>query len=203
MNFDELKKQWDNQAEPVMKIKNEVLFQKANTPIEKVRRQLRMDFYSNLIMLIVFLLVIIFVPFAPEIKYVCSISSVLVFLFLLYYGVRMYRFYKESYRLEYNSKDTLLWFSYELRLIIEMIKSATFISFFIGIITGLVVGFLLAKLNIQIDSLEAVASIPITWIVIGMIVIFVLVFVGVEFLINVTYGRYYRQIKHILDDLDE
>lgn len=208
MNFDELKKQWDNQSTEDVVIDSDLenkryWIEKANNPIKKLRKQIQFDFFTSIFLMIIFVLLVYFLNILTEIRNIILISISITFLFGVYYGVKMYRFYKHSSKLDYNSKDSLLWFYYEGKLLVEMIRSYSFINFFIGLITGYICGGILGK-SYSSDTLDSyLNSFSITSFIIGIVVIFIVTFVGVEFLIRIAYSRYLKQIKQILNQLEE
>ncbi len=127
MNFDELQKQWDNQPSEDVKIDPNIkLNQKANTIIDKVRKTLKNEFYfqlSGLVFLFAF-------PFLFEANSLTIWWTLLcVSLTFLVPFIYIFKFYKRSYHLEYNSLKNINWFYYNYKSAIDIYSIYSFIIF--------------------------------------------------------------------------
>lgn len=125
MNFDELKKQWDKQSSEDVKISKDFENNKeANTIIDKVRKTLRNDFFLQLTSISLLL----------AFPYLIGLSNQLIWWVVICYCATIiipisyiFRFYKRSYKLEYNSLKNINWFYYNYKSSIDIFSIYTLI----------------------------------------------------------------------------
>ncbi|MDE5492668.1 hypothetical protein [Elizabethkingia meningoseptica] len=206
MNFDQLQEQWNKEPQDIPKLPKQLdKIKEAHNPIDKVRSNMK----KELIMQSVLVIAAAFFPFLNIGKWDSQLMTMFVVFyvlmvgFMLYYGLKFYRFYKESYNLAYDSRKNLMWFSYELRLFIELYRALTFIMMFLGMAFGVYWGTHhaghsehtpLSETN-YFELLGIVLFIMV--VLLGAIVIFA------EIFIRMAYGRYLKKINTILSQLDE
>ena len=124
MNFDELKKQWDNQSADEVEVNPEFeKTQEANTIIDKVRKVMKKDFYFQLTSFPI----IIAYPFlfelnSPMIWWIVTCICFIMIVPLFY----LVKFYKSSYRLEYNSLRNINWFYYNFKSSVTIFSLYTY-----------------------------------------------------------------------------
>lgn len=135
MNFDELQKQWDNQSSDEVKIDpNLELNQEANTIIDKVRKTLKKEFYVQLLgLLFLYTFPFLFDANTPTIWWTLLCIS-LTFLVPFIY---VFKFYKRSYHLEYNSLKNINWFYYNYKSAIDIYS---IYSYLISILVLMIIG---------------------------------------------------------------
>lgn len=207
MNFDELKAQWDNDSNNDIHVpENLDQLKAAQTPIDAVRKKMKNEFFLQIIFLIIG-------AFAPVIFDMSSILTIVFFFcyglmvtFTSYYFYKFFVFYKKSYDLNYDTRKNLLWFYYELKLNIELYKALNYILFFIGFIMGvlLFVALKASGTEVEIPMLDKIIDKFRVWYFVGMFVFSLLFSFGLAELIpRLYYGKYLKQIKTILEDLDE
>lgn len=137
MNFDELQKQWDNQSSDEVNIDPNIkLNQEAHTIIDKVRKTLKKDFFFQIT---TFPILLIF-------PYVFDLNTQLIWWIVICYCITLivplgyiFRFYKKSYKLEYNSLKNINWFYYNYKSSIDVYSIYTLILcilmiMFVGIV---------------------------------------------------------------------
>lgn len=206
MSFDKLQQQWNqdvNDQIALPKIQN--LFREARLPVDKVRKNIKNDLIFQLVgIVLIGLIPLLFPKWDMKNTIVFSTFFSVMLGFIVYYGIKFYTFYKKSYNLTYDSRKNLLWFSYELRLYIELYRALTFILIFLGMGLGLYFGLTtespyLPRINIKTESQYMHMLYTL-----GMLVIpFGIAILILEYYINFLYGKYYKQINIILDQLDE
>ena len=139
MNFDKLQEQWKSEPQNIPETPKELdKIKEAHNPIDKVRSNMKKE-------LIVQSVLIIAVAFSfSEYWEMGQSAHNNVCYFLRTYGrvyavlrTKILSFYKESYNTAYDSRKNLMWFSYELRLFIELYRALTFIMMFLGMAFGL------------------------------------------------------------------
>ena len=207
MNFDKLQEQWNQENNEVSLPQNLDKIKEAHNPIDKVRRNMKFDLISQAVLTVL----IGFVPYAKRNEWdfqsisIFALFYVLMVGFMLYYTLKFYRFYKQSYNLSYDSRKNLMWFAYELRLFIELYRALTFIMMFLGMALGLYFGMHFNTTTGQdIFHLKDADFLKLFGVLFFMVAFLLgLVVLFMEFVINHYYGKYYKKIKNILNQLDE
>lgn len=206
MNFDKLQEQWNQENNEVSLPQNLDKIKEAHNPIDKVRRNMKFDLISQAVLTVL----IGFVPYIKRNEWdfqsisIFALFYVLMVGFMLYYTLKFYRFYKQSYNLSYDSRKNLMWFAYELRLFIELYRALTFIMMFLGMALGLYFGMHFNTTGQDIFHLKDADFLKLFGVLFFMVAFLLgLVVLFMEFFINHYYGKYYKKIKNILNQLDE
>lgn len=203
MNFNELQKQWNDEPTDKIHVPNTIdTLREAQTPIDKVRKKMKMDFFTQIILLVA-------VGFSPLIF---NFSKEVTALFIPFYGImagfmsyyyyKFFVFYKKSYDMSFDSRKNLLWFYYELKLNIELYKALTYIMFFLGFSFGVLFG-MITKDHSKIDNLLSGFEDKTQVLIIFIVVMVVFSFFMAEFIPRWYYGKHLKQVKSVLDQLDE
>jgi len=206
MNFDKLQEQWNQENNEVSLPQNLDKIKEAHNPIDKVRRNMKFDLISQAVLTVL----IGFVPYIKRNEWdfqsisIFALFYVLMVGFMLYYTLKFYRFYKQSYNLSYDSRKNLMWFAYELRLFIELYRALTFIMMFLGMALGLYFGMHFNTTGQDIFHLKDADFLKLFGVLFFMVAFLLgLVVLFMELVINHYYGKYYKKIKNILNQLDE
>ena len=206
MNFDKLQEQWNQENNEVSLPQNLDKIKEAHNPIDKVRRNMKFDLISQAVLTVL----IGFVPYAKRNEWdfqsisIFALFYVLMVGFMLYHTLKFYRFYKQSYNLSYDSRKNLMWFAYELRLFIELYRALTFIMMFLGMALGLYFGMHFNTTGQDIFHLKDADFLKLFGVLFFMVAFLLgLVVLFMELVINHYYGKYYKKIKNILNQLDE
>ena len=214
MNFEDLKSKWAKQnIHPVdltSELSTTLWMKRTNTAIDKVRKNMRSDFWGWAVLMLLILGAQIVVPIYLNIPLIFQIILGLFYVVYLaislFFVIRFIRFYRQSYHLEYDSYHNLMWFYYELRYFVDFYHAFTYVSFTLGMGCGLAIGFIAGSMKLDRGQ-ETVFSQWGEWVGgIGLLVlaaIIVLMWIGTYFIVNLLYGRYLKQIKTTLDDLLE
>lgn len=200
MNFEQLKDQWNENGTSSKEISEKMLkVREAHTPIDNIRKKMKNEFFVQLLSLIIMI-------FAPKVFGFSQQLSAIYFLFYAiacgftaYYFFKFYTFYTHSYDLSLDSRKNLLWFYYEMKLNVELYKALTYIIGFIALAfstTALVLlrGDILTKLLTKISMTYVVLNAFVAILIIGIIT---------ELWARFYYGKYLKQIKTIVDGMDE
>lgn len=210
MNFDDLKKAWDNEDNSDLDLTAiNLSLNKANNAIDKVRKNMRMDFYCLLATTILSLAGLIYAHLNLDVKPIIFFTldsfAFLIFVLILFFFIKFYKFYKRSYHLNYDSRDNLMWFYYELRSFIDFYHAFFFVFFIMGLACGLAIGLMTANIEMVSGKKDAIGralsdNITNKFIYFGSQAILILggtlLF---RWMISRMYGRYLKQIKHTLD----
>ena len=209
MNFDDLKKAWEEEAEGKDLKEIQLSVDHANNAIDKVRANMRLDFYGILVLgvlaIVGFSYVGLKVDIQPIVFFTMASFAFLFFSLVFFFCFKFYKFYKRSYNLSYDSRDNLMWFYYELRYFIEFYHTFFFVVFVMGLASGLSIGLMTATLEMDHGRKDAIGR-ALTFGFTGKLIYFGsmgTIIVGGTFmfrwLIQRMYGRYLKQIKETLD----
>lgn len=207
MNFDELKEQWKQDSDDdILVPENLEQLKAAQTPIDTVRKKMKNEFFLQSVLLIASAFIPLIFSFSSILSIVFFFCYGLIIAFTSYYFYKFFVFYKKSYDLSYDTRKNLLWFYYELKLNIELYKALNYILFFIGFIMG-VLFFITLKASgseIEIPVIDVIVEKFRVLYFVGLFIISLVFSFGMAELIpRFYYGKYLKQIKTILDDLDE
>ena len=126
MNFDDLKNEWQTENAEEIRISEDALkIKQAQTPIDTIRKKMKHEFFCQL-------LVLLFMAFLPYLLKLSADMTMLYFVFYFitcgftgHYFVKFYRFYKNVYDMSVDSRKSILWFYYEMKLNVELYKALT------------------------------------------------------------------------------
>lgn len=203
MNFNELQKQWNNEPTDKIHVPNTIdTLREAQTPIDKVRKKMKMDFFTQIILLVAIGFAPLIFNFSKEVTALFIPFYVIMAGFMSYYYYKFFVFYKKSYDMSFDSRKNLLWFYYELKLNIELYKALTYIMFFLGFSFGVLFG-MITKDHSKIDNLLSGFEDKTQVLIIFIVVMVVFSFFMAEFIPRWYYGKHLKQVKSVLDQLDE
>jgi len=208
MNFDELKNQWGREIIPYQSIPPLEL-KRSNNAIDKVRRNMKNDFWGLIVMLIIGLTALVLVPyliFVHQILLFVAWSFYITFsIIAVFFLLKFYRFYKKSYKLSYSMKDNLWWFYYELRSFIDFYYTFNLVALTMGLSCGLSLGYIGANLkfvkgedNLISKSMDHIGDL-LPFFLLFMVVFTIMMMVGLYYAINYLYGKHLKQLKTTLD----
>lgn len=192
MNFDEIKKSWDNQSIQTPKVTEETLSASIDRlPLDRIRKNALKDIILQTV-------AIIGIAFFPQVHAMPEENRfffygvyVLFAVVSFYYVIKMVLFYRLSSTLEMNSRDSLYEVYFHTRMYIQLYENfcfslAPFVIFFIPFF----VGFPLAKISLLFTN----------WIfIVYLIFLCVFVVIVTKYWIKRLYGRYLKQMKETLD----
>lgn len=202
MELQDLKQAWNEQPGELPVIENiPQNLEKARQPLNALRQNMRREFYFQVFTMVV-------VGFLPQ--WFNLASSLLVFYYLLYgmmvavtayYFIKFYRFYTKIEDSSLQTAQNLLKIYYEIRLHLEMYKSLNYILY--PFVFLMLVMLQKERFYTELRNLDA----PDNWpfmiavsVAIGISVMLLIVFTNQW--VNSLYGKYARQVKQILDDLE-
>lgn len=208
MNFDDMQAAWNKDSGSKIEIPQRLSSLKnANSPIEKVKKHIRIEMWMNLTAMIVFILLPLFTT------RLTSGSAILFYTLLLatlmpmgYYFSNFYKFYSRLNKNDLNTKTALDDAYFELKNNIEMYKVMQhFITpnlFIAGFIFG--IGPKMQKLLDKLTSIKTMDQSGILMLCI-LILTFIVFMVGFYFYIrwhvNFLYGKYLKELGQIRDEL--
>lgn len=200
MNFEELKNEWnadhsqenDHITSDMLKIKQ------AHTHIDIIRKKMKHEFFYQLVAIIMMATFPYFFGFSAIMEMVYLVFYAITCGFTAHYFFKFYRFYKNSYDMSMDSRKSILWFFYEMKLNIELYKALTYIIVFVWV--GFLAVYLLLekmgainKILTKLSPAYLLLNCFITILIIGLIT---------ELWAWYYYGKYLKRVKKIVDELD-
>jgi len=203
MDFNDIQNAWKNeQTENVVLPNNLEKIQSANTPLDKIRKNLR----NELLYQIISIIIIGFVPIIFQFPENTITPFYLLFSIFaavsIYYLTKLYLFYKRLNNITLKTKDSLYETYFDVRLNMELYKTFGFA------LTPFIILFLLGHAyfkfpqtqNMAIDTLNNAQLIGIFSAVTISILSMGLV---LEWWVHHFYGKYAKEIRNVIDQLKE
>lgn len=210
MNFDDLKSAWNSDSGNNIEIpKNLESLKEAQSPIDKVKKNLRMELWLNAAFLVIFFalpfMVDRLIPMSTILYYTILIMTIMP---MGYYFINFYKFYGRINKLTFDTKSNLDNAYFELKHFTEIYKVMQhFISpnfFLLGFILG--IG---PKIGKMLEKLVTVKDFDNDGLILGAIILgaFLLGLTGFFFYINAyinyLYGKHLKQLEKIRESLKE
>lgn len=203
MDFNDIQNAWNNEkGENVVLPNNLEKIQSANTPLDKIKKNLKNEFIYQI-------LSIVFIGFIPM-GYDFSTKGVALYYLLfsifvavcIYYLVKLYLFYKRLNTVTLKTKDNLYETYFDIRLNMELYKTFGFA------LTPFLILYLFGFFYYKFSEIPGFFATEITnfqLIIVFSIVVFVMLFMGVslEWWVHRFYGKFAREIKDVIDELKE
>ncbi|PWS29512.1 hypothetical protein DHW03_06800 [Pedobacter yonginense] len=199
MNFDSLKNDWNAKDVEETNISPDLLkIKEARTPIDIIRRKMKHEFNYQVVALIILALLPYLLNFSPNMKLMYLAFYAITCGFTAYYFLKFYRFYKNSYDMSMDSRKSILWFYYEMKLNIELYKALTYIIAFIG------VAFISAYLFVEQESIfvKIATKLSPVYILLNCFATILIIGAITELWAWYYYGKYLKRVKNIVDELD-
>ena len=125
MNFDNLKQKMDAANMENNQIPNHIKdIKTSNMPIENVRKRMITEIITQLACIVLFFIIPSFIKLNPLAKGVYYIIMFVISLITLGYLAKMVWFLKKTSNLTGGSKETVLGYIYDLKLTLEVYKTA-------------------------------------------------------------------------------
>lgn len=125
MNFEEIKKKMEGQEMNELSVPTNIKqIEKSNLPIQKVRRSMRSEIATQLIIIVLFFAAPFMIPMDQLAKGLYLILQFVTALITLLYLAKMTWFLNKTSDISGSSKDTVVAFIYDLKLTLEVYKTA-------------------------------------------------------------------------------
>lgn len=196
MNFDELQKQWNDQSSEDVKIEKDLEIKKeANTVVDKVRAVIKKDFFFQLTS---FPILLVFPYLFDSSSNLIWWVIVCLFATMIVPFVYVFKFYKRSYNLEYNSLKNINWFYYNYKSSIDIYSIYSYIVFILMI---MFMGIIYIQKN---DFLHFENAFLLWFYIISTLTIYILVCVFIlKWWVNKLYKKPLLELEKILNQLEE
>ena len=200
MDFNDIQSAWNNENTKNVVVPTQLeKVQKANTPLDKIKKNLK----NELIYQIVAIVVIGLAPFLYGFPEQAITPFYLLFsLFVAvcaYYLTKLFVFYKRLNKTALNTKDNLYETYFDIRLNMELYKTFTFA------LTPFVILFLVGVLYFTLPNGATFFTDSTNSITLFLSVLFSMLFIGLglEWWVHFFYGKYAKEIRTVLDELKE
>jgi len=203
MDFNDIQNAWNNEkTENVVVPNNLEKINSANTPLDKIRKNLKKELIGQLVALVL----IGFVPYLYGFSENWFVPFYLFFSIFVavsvYYLVKLYFFYERLNKITLKTKDSLYETYFDVRLNMELYKTFGFA------LTPFLVVFLIGVLY---DKFSKKPGFDVTdfsnsqLISVFTVVTFSILFMGItlEWWVHKFYGKYAKEIKKVIDELKE
>ena len=200
MDFNDIQSAWNNENTKNVVVPTQLeKVQQANTPLDKIRKNLKNEFiYQGL--------AIIFTGFVPTLyKFPEEAITPFYLLFSLfvavsaYYLIKLFIFYKRLNKTTLSTKDNLYETYFDIRLNMELYKTFGFA------LTPFMILFLVGVLYFELPNAATLFTDSTNSIVLFVSVLFSMLFMGIalEWWVHFFYGKYAKEIRTVLDELKE
>ena len=200
MDFNDIQSAWNNENTKNVVVPTQLeKVQQANTPLDKIRKNLKNEFIYQIVSIVV-------VGFAPYLngfpEQAITPFYLLFSLFVAvsaYYLIKLFVFYKRLNKTALNTKDNLYETYFDIRLNMELYKTFGFalMPFMILFLVGVLYFTLPNGATFFTDSTNSIT--------LFLSVLFSMLFMGIasEWWVHFFYGKYAKEIRTVLDELKE
>ena len=200
MDFNDIQSAWNNENTKNVVVPTQLeKVQQANTPLDKIRKNLKNEFIYQIVSIVV-------VGFAPYLngfpEQAITPFYLLFSLFVAvsaYYLIKLFVFYKRLNKTALNTKDNLYDTYFDIRLNMELYKTFGFalMPFMILFLVGVLYFKLPNGATFFTDSTNSIT--------LFLSVLFSMLFMGIalEWWVHFFYGKYAKEIRTVLDELKE
>ncbi|KAF2514534.1 hypothetical protein [Flavobacterium foetidum] len=203
MDFNDIQNAWNNEKPQNIVLPNLEKIESANTPLGKIRRNLRND----LIMQVIAVLAIGATPFLYGFsqKWIAPFYLLfsIFFAVCVYYLTKLYLFYRRLNNITLKTKDSLYETYFDIRLNMELYKTFGFaLTPFLVLFS---IGLFYDKYSIKPGGFQITDFNNEQLISVFFIVVFCILFMGIllEWTVRCFYGKYAKEIRKVIDELKE
>lgn len=204
MDFNDIQNAWNNEkTENVVLPDNLEKIQSANTPLDKIKKNLKKEFFHQSISIVL----VGFIPLIYDFPQKGIMLFYLLFSFFVavcvYYLAKLYFFYKRLGAITLKTKDSLYETYFDIRLNMELYKTWGF-ALTPFMIMG-TIGLLYNDLSKKIPGFLTTGVTNYQLVVLFGIVVFSMLFMGIalEWWVHKFYGKYAKEIKKVIDELKD
>lgn len=203
MDFNDIQNAWNNEkTDNVVVPDNLAKIESTNTPVDKIRKNLKCEFLFQVLVIIGFGFIPFIYDFEPKTTKAYYLFFSIFVAVCIYYFVKLYLFYKRLSTIALKTKDSLYETYFDIRLNMELYKTFGFA------VTPFVILFLIGFLYTKFVRATNIQMIDISdseWISFSLMIIFSILVMGVflEWWVHYFYGKYAKEIRKVIDELKE
>ncbi|MBE4951130.1 hypothetical protein [Chryseobacterium culicis] len=201
MNFDQLKEQWNKEGSDVNIPDTIQQLKESRHPIEKIRKNMKKEFPMQIGAIILMALFPLQFHFPASQYIIYYVSYTMMVVISSYYLFGFYQFYRQAELYTGNTKNSLWKIYHELRLNMERYQSFGFLLLPHFLVTiGLQIYNMMEKQGRSLTELTSPQQLGlITAVLIGTLTVITSIVLWTKY----SYGRSARQLKNILNEMDE
>ena len=206
MNFENIKQKMDSESMGGCQIPSRIKdIETSKMPIQKVRKRMKSEIITQLILIVIFFAVPSFLEMHRLPKTVYYIFMFITSLITLGYLAKMSWFLTRYISLSNNSKETVIAFIYDLKLTLEVYKTAIISGSLLFPLAMASIFFGSVKIDENIYNDLILLNMPITTLILyifGYIVIAILIYFITASWSNKLYGVHIRNLERILKEFN-
>ncbi|KIO50562.1 hypothetical protein [Flavobacterium hibernum] len=203
MDFNDIQNAWNKEeTNNVVLPSNLEKIKEANTPLDKIRKNLKKEFIYQVFSIIFMGFIPLFYDFPPKMTTLYYLLFSLFVAVCIYYLAKFYFFYKRLSSITLKTKDSLYETYFDIRLNMELYKTFGFA------LTPFLILYLIGFLYLKFSNAPSFLSNDFTNYQLGAlfsIVVFTMLFMGIalEWWVHKFYGKFAKEIKKVIDELKE
>lgn len=203
MDFDEIQNAWNNDKPNNIVVPNNLeKIQSANTPLDKIKKNLKTEFYYQVLSIIFIGTVPLIANLPPKWAFFYYLLFSLFTAVSVYYLLKLYFFYKRLNNTTLTTKDSLYETYFDIRLNMELYKTFGFA------LTPFLVLYLLGFYYYSFSKIPRFFDHEFSngqLIGFFLVVVFAVLFMGIslEWWVHKFYGKFAKEIKKVIDELKE
>lgn len=203
MDFNDIQNAWNKEeTNNVVLPSNLEKIKEANTPLDKIRKNLKKEFIYQIFSIVFMGFIPLFYDFPSKMTTLYYLLFSLFVAVCIYYLAKFYFFYKRLSSITLKTKDSLYETYFDIRLNMELYKTFGFA------LTPFLILYLIGFLYLKFSNAPSFLSNDFTNFQLGAlfsIVVFTMLFMGIalEWWVKKFYGKYAKEIKKVIDELKE
>jgi hypothetical protein len=203
MDFNDIQNAWNNEkTENVVLPSNLEKIQAVNTPLDRIRKNLKNEFIYQIVCIILAGCVPLMYSFPEKMMTYYYLLFSFYVAVCIYYLLKFYVFYKRLSSITLKTKDNLYETYFDIRLNMELYKTFGFA------LTPFLIMYLITFLYFEFSKIPGFISKEFTnsqLVSLFSIIVFTMLFMGValEWWVKKFYGKYAKEIRKVIDELKE
>ncbi|MDR6764160.1 hypothetical protein J2Y38_004389 [Flavobacterium sp. 2755] len=203
MDFDEIQNAWNNdKPKNVVVPHNLEKIQSANTPLDKIKKNLKTEFYYQILSIVFIGTVPLIGNLPPKWTFFYYLLFSLFVAVCVYYLLKLYFFYKRLNNTTLTTKDSLYETYFDIRLNMELYKTFGFA------LTPFLVLYLLGLSYYSFSKIPGFFDHEFSngqLVGFFLVVVFGVLFMGIslEWWVHKFYGKFAKEIRKVIDELKE
>jgi hypothetical protein len=202
MNFDNLKKSWDEEKSENLEIPSAInQLRKSTHPLEIIRQNMKKEFYTQIAAILFLALAPQLTGIKPSLYLIYYTSYAVLVIISAYYLYGFFKFYNQMDLHSLNTKDSLWKIYYEVRLNMERYQSFGFL-----LLPFLMVWMGVYGYSIFIEKGMALNDISTKLQIIIIVLVLITTAITISAIVLWTrkiYGKYADELKEILTEMNE
>lgn len=210
MNFEDMKSAWQQDSGGDIELPDQLeTIKKAKSPVEKVKKNIRMEMWTSLVCFVVlFAFPLFYDHLLPQVRVFYYTILIMTLIPMSYYFYNFYKFYGRLNKLELSTKDNVEDAYFDLKYSIEMYKVMQHFILPNYFLLGLVIGAggainLIIERLLNFNNLVTIEKLPLILLGLFILLTFVGFFYLIKFYTQYLYGKYLDELRKIRESLRE